>query len=40
LRSITGERLFCVIRNNMLSKEVIEMDNRYLAGAFSKANTK
>ena len=37
LRSITGERIFYVIRNNLLSREVIEMDHSYSIGEFSKS---
>ncbi len=37
LRGIIGERLFYVIRNNLLSREVIEMDHSYSIGEFSKS---
>lgn len=37
LRSIIGQRYFIPIRNNLLSREVIEMDHSYSVSEFSKS---
>lgn len=37
LRSITGERIFYVIRNNLLTRDVIEMDHSYSINEYSKS---
>lgn len=37
LREIIGWRLFYVIRNNLLSRKVIEMDHSYLKNEYSKS---
>jgi len=37
LRDIIGRKIFYVIRNNLLTKEVIEMDHSYLVGEYSKS---